>query len=275
MPRRNQSNSRFRPRFRRRRRPNNLQSQIVRSSFQDASFFLQQVSSGTGTLTTLNSGASLTAVSQVNLDPFNIGGRFNVFASQFTKYRIRRMVVRYVPSLTTSSGVEETVTGGSSAPVYGSRGFCWTLALDPFLSLPTSGAILEYGGRACNTARFSSLAVTIRDPTWYYTSTTSASPTSIDLRMSCPLQLISRFVSTSTTSTMTFGHVILNFIAEFQGPIATQTTIGLQVLPEQRSESKEDSDDLHIANLNLEDSPVLVRPQSSTPKLKISLSSQK
>jgi len=182
------------------------------------------------------------------------------------------MTIRYVPSFTTSSGLEEVVSGSTTAPTYGARAFCWAIACDPNITLPTTGAMLEYGGRAGNTSRSSSLRVVVRDPRWMYTSTTTASPTNIDMRFAAPLELFFRWVSTSTTNTQNYGHLILNFTAEFMGPIATQTTIGVagDGLETKENSTSTEEDEVEIKS---EDSPVLVSDQRPTPKLKISLNS--
>lgn len=208
------------PRRRKTRPPSDVISrQVVRETFRSAPWLVAQGTSGTGGLSTLNSGVSSSNVSEVELDPLHIGGRFNTVAQTWLKYRIRKVRVTYEPTFETSSGVTEVVTGTTTAPNYQSRAFCWAINEDPAFVIPSSGALLESGGKAGNTSKRSSFVHVFRDPRWYYTSNTLGSPTAIDRRFTCPGELMFRFVSASTTNAVNFGHVILDYIGEFTGPV--------------------------------------------------------
>lgn len=215
-----------------------MMRQVVRERFRCVPFFVAQSSSGTGGLNSLNAIGTFSFASEAQLDPFAIGGRFGTVAGIWLKYRIRRMRITYEPSFETASGVGEIVSGGTSTPTYVSRAFCLGVNEDPAMVIPNSSYIVEMGGIVCNTSRRAVLDVVFRDPRWYYCSTTLSTPTNLDLRTSSPGELMFRWVSTSTTASYTYGHLVFDFDAEFTGPLPASPPIGL--LLEQKSDEPTD-----------------------------------
>lgn len=212
-----------------RNRSGSVNNRVVSIPFREYALRISQTTSGIGGLTTTGVGsASLTAASGFPIDPWYIGGRFLYISSVFLEYRIVSLRVRYIPSQTSSSGVEEIVTGGTTTPSYAVRGFAWQYFDDPALVLTTYTAILSSGGVSSNTTRPCSLGPFKGGglARWRYTSTTISSPTTIDLRMAAPGQLRFAFFNASTTAAESFGDVEISFVAHFRGPVSYSPPIG-------------------------------------------------
>ena len=220
---------------------NTLQTQTFTFRTREVPLRITQATSGTGGLTTVTSGGSYTNANLVPIDPFNIGGRFNSVASNFTKYQLLSVIATYIPD-STQSGVTDLVAGPSTTPTYVSRSFAWGFNRDPALSTLSYTQLIEMGGQYGNTSRPQKLRFSNnRDPYWYFVSTTAASPTTIDLRMAAPLQLRFAYSGTSTTAIGSYGHVVMDFVIKFQGSIAPNGSLGLTMPSLQNSdESKEE-----------------------------------
>lgn len=245
---------------------------IVSVPFSVPSFYLAQASSGNGGFTTAVSGASLTANNGFSVDPFNIGGNVYQLASLYAMYRIRRLTLTYVP-FDTASGVGSIVTGGASSPTYLNRAFAMHFVLDPAFTNSSYTSILASSGLPGNTTR--RYVYNVRGGNlkmWRYTSTTSASPTGIDLRYSAVGRIEMAFQDTSTTATANYGMVMLSGIADYEGVIDRSVPIGLSISQEERK-SDQDSPILQV----VEDETINVsqKPPSSTPKLQLQLTNQK
>ena len=204
-----------------------LTQRVVRVPFRGIPYNITQASSGTGGFSSVASLSSVTAANTVLIDPFSIGGRFADVAICFTRWRIRSIKAEYVPAYTTASGVVDLPGGASATANYISRPFVWGLISDPAFNAGTYYAMVEAGGVTGNTSRYSQCVARVRDPRWYFGTSTAASPTAIDQRMIAPFMLVWRFQSSSTTTTATYGNVILSFEAEFCGPALETAQVGL------------------------------------------------
>jgi len=195
------------------------------------SFKLQQGTSGTGAITSNLTGVSLTNASNIRIDPFSIGSRIGLFANLYCQYRVRRMVIEYIPD-ETSSGVLDQPAGAGTTPSYGNRSFAMGWNKDPSITLTTADGVVEFGGQDGNTSRRMTLRVPASD--WLWNSTTSASPTGIDDRMACHGQLSAIFRTTSTTTATTYGRIDISLEIEFRYP--AQTSIVGNVEAKERTE---------------------------------------
>lgn len=180
------------------------------------SFKVQQGTSGVGAITSNLTGASLTNASNIRLSPFAIGSRFGLFANLYAQWRVRRMVVQYIPD-ETASGVLDQPQGAITASVsYGNRAFAMGWNKDPSITLATADNVVEAGGQDCNTTRGKTLVLPASG--WLWTSSTSASPSAIDERVSAHGQLSIIFRQTSTTTATTYGRVDISAEVEFRYP---------------------------------------------------------
>lgn len=215
-----------------------MQSRQFTFSCREVPLRVSQASSGTGGLTSVTSNGSYSAANSVNIDPYNVGGRMAEVSAVFTKYRIKRLRIRYLPD-TTMSGVTDLVAGPSGSPNYVSRTFAWGFNRDPALSTLNYTQLIQMGGSVGNTAKPQTLTFVNNDPAWFFTSTTASSPTTIDLRLVAPLQLRFAYFNTSTTATASYGHLVFDMVVQFQGPIANSGPLGFTSL-QSTVESKED-----------------------------------
>jgi len=240
---------------------NRLFSQsTVTVPFRGIPFVITQTTSGTGGISTENSGSSLSSTSLVNIDPFNFGARCSLIADQFLEYRFKSVTFKYIPRYT-ASGVAPTPGGATSTPSYANRNFVWGFVEDPALAGALSYQIfMEYGGTPGNTTKKSSIR--LRGGTlskWRFTSTTASSPTAIDLRMVAPAQMRFYFDDTSTTAAATYGYIVYDAVIEFRGAANNAAIIGVTETPTRKISTDEDK--------KVEDSPVLVgAPAKLAPK---------
>lgn len=226
-----------------------LQSLTSTFPFREVPFRITQASSGTGGLTSVTSGGSSSAANSVPIDPYQVGGRMGAVAQLYTLYRVRYLRITYVPDAT-ASGVTESVSGATTTPSYVSRAFAWGINRDPALSTLSYSQLIQMGGSFGNTTRLQTLTFVNRAPQWYFTSTTASSPSTIDLRMTAPLQLRFAYFNTSTTAAASYGHLIFNIICQFKGILPESAALGLSLIPSTESESKsQDSDDSKTAGL--------------------------
>jgi hypothetical protein len=176
----------------------------------------------------LNSGSSLSSAVLANIDPFNFGGRMSQIADNFLEYRFKYLRFKYVPRYT-QSGVAPTPGGATASPSYANRSFVWGVVDDPALLGSLSyTTFIEYGGIACNTTRGSTLSIRGGNLSrWRFTSTTTSSPTAIDLRMVAPCQLRLYFDDTSTTASAIYGTIQYDAVVEFRGAANNAAVIGL------------------------------------------------
>jgi hypothetical protein len=170
----------------------------------------------------------LAAANSVSLDPFTIGGRLLLLGNNFLQYRIVRGRLTYVPD-GSSNGIVEIVSGATAAPTYAARPFAIGILKDPALSTVQYNAILDAGGKYGNTSK--GKVLTIGPSGWLWTSTTSASPTTIDLRMSAFGKLYFAFFNASTTATVSFGHIIVQLDVEFKGVVYNAAALGTALAP--------------------------------------------
>lgn len=211
---------------------NNIQSSIQAGRvttvpFAVDSFTLDQASSGNGGFTSQASAASLTAANGFNLDPYNLGGLPYRMGTNFIQYRLKWVKIGYKPYMS-ASGVVNTVSGATSTPSYGVRNFALGFSADPFIVLASYGSIIIGGGIEGNTSRPCQISMrggTLN--TWRYTSTTTASPSNIDLRMVAPVRVNVAFSNTSTTATLTYGGFLITGVMELRYPLDNAVPVGL------------------------------------------------
>jgi len=251
--------------------------------FYEQPWQVTQASSGTGGISSMGggSGASITSVGWVAIDPFTIGGRFAFIAGMYTQYRINYLNIDFIPD-STASGYLESIAGGTTTPVLINRDFAWGLVQDPAVnSAMTATQILISGGRYNNTTRRQTLSV--RNLAWMFTTTTSSyslPPSTIDFRLAAPLALRFAYKQTSTTGTQIYGDILVRCSVSFRGPLVYIANIGLTP-PSLPDEKKDDHDE---NNSQTQDSPILIsstlasvsiKPPTATPKLKIQLNKNK
>jgi len=143
--------------------------------------------------------------------------------SNYLQYRVVRGSLRYVPD-GTSSGVMETVAGGTAAPTYADRTFAMGIFLDPALSTISFENIWASGGTVGNTSRQHTLQ--LPPSGWLWTSTTTASPTTIDLRMTAFGKLYFAYGVASTTASASYGQLLLTIEFEGRGSVDGATPLG-------------------------------------------------
>lgn len=146
-----------------------------------------------------------------------------VLCANYLQYRVRRGTLRYVPD-GTSSGVGEIVVGGTTTPTYGDRSFAMGIFKDPALSTISYENIFACGGVVGNTSRGHSISLPSSD--WLWTSTTAASPTTIDLRMTAFGKLYFSYFTASTTATYSYGQLLLTIEFEVRGAVDNATPLG-------------------------------------------------
>jgi hypothetical protein len=205
----------------------NTSASVLTCKFKEYALRVTQGTSGLGGLTSVGSNTSLSNGSLCQVNPYNMGGRFNNMAEMFLKWRILKITVDYLPTLTTSSGVVEVVTGSTTTPAYADRGFAMGLYEDPAVSAATYYQIIVEGGVACNTSKRARLTYSNpKNAPWLYTSTTSASPSNIDLRTSAPLEFRFNYYQASTTAAQSYGDLVFNITAQFRGPVNPAASVG-------------------------------------------------
>jgi len=227
MKKHNKTNKKSRSKSNRNLSTGFLLSSVCTIRCRGVPFTLVQASSGNGGISTASSGASLTAANSVPLDPFTLGGRAATLSADFMQYRILELKLSYQPYVS-YSGMISTTIGATTTPSSAERGFAWGVLDDPGIS-GTLGfnSLIEYGAqvnRTCQRATISLRGGTLSD--WRFISTTTSSPTAIDLRMVAPVKLWMAFVDTSSTSTSTYGAIIYDAIFQFRGPAQNLLPIG-------------------------------------------------
>jgi hypothetical protein len=202
-----------------------LSTYVTRFAFRGAPFYVTSAASGAGGLSTQNSLSSTTSVSRVSMDPFQFGGRFAQAAALFLEYRIMGLRFRYRP-LTTVDGMLSTTGGSTASPNYAFRSFSWGVLDDPQLNPASYSGSLEVGGKVAQTSNPSVIKVAGGSLSrWRFTSTTTSTPSTIDLRMVSPIQLFFYFQD-SSAGIQTYGDIIYEAIVEFRG-ICNANPIGL------------------------------------------------
>jgi hypothetical protein len=230
---------------------NSINNQVSTLRFRSIPFYVDQASSGTGGLTTANSQASVTATNSVNLDPFTIGGRFYLTASDFLEYRILKMRIRYCPS-TSSSGVVSDPDGPETTETYAVRSFCWGIVEDPNATGLAFLTGVEAGLKLGRTSSPSSITMSDRQlRMWRYNSTVStyaSPPSGIDFRLVSPGCLKFFFSSTSTTASQRYGFILIDTVVQFRSPVANLVPVGRPVplIREQREEVKSEEEKLDL-----------------------------
>lgn len=209
---------------------NNIVSRRILSvPFSVPSFYLDQASSGNGGFSTAGSAASITAQNGFPVDPFNLGGIVYQMAALYSRYRLKNCRITYIP-FTTQSGVISNVSGATASPNYGDRAFAVHYTEDPAFLSSNFISMIAAGGKVGNTSRRLTMGMSGNlASSWKYSSTTSASPTAIDLRDAATGRVEIAFSDTSTTATARYGIFVLSGVAEFEGLIDRAVTIGLSV----------------------------------------------
>lgn len=215
-----------------------MQMSTFRTRITGVPFRITQTTSGTGGLTTAESSATLSAANSAPLDPFTIGGRLLALGSNFQQYRVVRGKLTFVPD-GTSTGLIEIVSGPTAAPTYAARPFAIGIFKDPALSTLTYTNIIDGGGKWGSTSKGKQL--TIGPSPWLWTSTTTASPTSIDLRETAFGKLYFAYFNASTTASPSFGHLILQLDLEFKGVIFNAVPIGFTQSPPEDVTSQDET----------------------------------
>jgi hypothetical protein len=154
--------------------------------------------------------------------------------NNFQQYRIVRGRLTYVPD-GSSNGLVEIVSGPTAAPTYAARPFAFGIFKDPALSTIQYNAILDAGGKFGNTSK--GKVLTIGPSDWLWTSTTSASPTTIDLRETAFGKLYFAYFNASTTATASFGHIILQLDVEFKGVVFNAGALGTPSAPPKQDDA--------------------------------------
>jgi len=207
-----------------------FRNQVITQLFIEQPFTITQASSGTGGISSSggSSGASVTSVGAIQVDPFTMGGRFAQVAGMFTQYRINSIEFEFTPD-STASGYLENIAGGTTTPVLINRDFAWDLVMDPVnFGTFTYTQILLCGGVYTNTSRKSK--VQVGRQRWCYTSTTSSfvvPPSGVDFRQVSPLLLRFAFAQASTTGTQKYGVLMCRANVSFRGPLVLSTVIGV------------------------------------------------
>lgn len=166
-----------------------------------------------GGLNSEESGATLSNATSVILDPFAIGGRFNVIAQNFLQYRIKKAVLRFRPE-NTASGVQPNTGSGLTSPVYSNRVFVYGVSKDPDFVPNSFDNATDFGGHVTNVTRLSSVPV---PPTgWRYVDT-PASPTAADVRQCGFGALFFWFNGPTTAATPIYGYIEFDGIVQFRG----------------------------------------------------------
>jgi len=242
-------------------------NQVTHQLFYEQPFVVTQASSGTGGISSSGggSGASITSVGYVAVDPFTIGGRFAFMAGMFAQYKINYIKFTFIPD-SSASGYLENIAGGTTTPVMINRDFAWCLIKDSADSATmTATQILISGGRYSSTTRRSSL--TVRNLPWLFTTTTSSyvlPPSGVDFRTVAPLALRFAYRQASTTGTQQYGDIMMEANVSFKGPLVYAATIGVSPSFLDGEESKSDE--------QKSDSPVIISSQSKSPSLLTPLS---
>lgn len=218
-------------------RTNAVLDRVARVTFRECPLVVAQTSSvQTGCLSTTSSSlASLTAVKSVTVDPFLLGGRVGQIADQFTQWRPRYVKVTYYPEVAVG-GAEDTVNGNGTVN-YANRSFCIGFTSDVSLAPANFIGAIELGGQPRSTDRICSVTAP-RKRQWYFCTTTSSTPSLVDLRMSCPFLFYGFFAASSTTNSLTYGTLVFDMELEFRGT-SNATVIGVH---RRISEEKKEDD---------------------------------
>lgn len=226
--------------------PGHMGEGTIRVRLQGFPFFLTQANSGTGGITNNDCKTTATSASALILDPYNIGGRFFNFASLFTQYRIHKATLRYRP-YGTAAGVEWAVAGHSTTPNYYNRAFAVGITTDPGSTCSGTSQIIAAGGIFGNTTRSWNLDIPdAATGKWLYTTTSAASPTVIDLRMTTFGYLQFAFEAASTTTTEVYGAILIDADVSFRGMLPALAPVGLSL---SESDSKAMADDRYAYRL--------------------------
>jgi len=148
-----------------------------------------------------------TPVNTVYLDPFAIGGRTTVMASLFQKYRIRGGTFEYKPDL---------LSGTSTINLVNPPAACFGWHPDLVQVPQDYSDAIRFGAKPITFTKAE--RVLIGKSPWLYTSTTTASPTLIDLRMCCfgGFYLFADGTATGSLS-VELGTIIASLDIEFMG----------------------------------------------------------
>ncbi len=259
-------------------RNNAVLNHVTRVTFRESPLVVAQTTSGTGCLSTTSSSlASLTATTSVTIDPFLIGGRVSKIAGEFAQWRPRFFKITYYPQL--GVGGAGDTAGASGTVSYYNRNFCIGFSSDPDIVPANFIGAVELGGQPRTTDRIFSVTAP-RKRQWYFCSTTSSSPTTIDLRMVSPYQFYGFFSANSTANAFTYGTLVVDCVLEFRGT-SNATVLG-RIKFKDLEEKKEDSskhvtDDendspLVVDNGAFSDKPVV--PLRETPRVKVQVVGQ-
>jgi hypothetical protein len=178
----------------------------IRMDVQGVPFFYQISASGVPTLLSEDSPHTFsTSTTNVYLDPWIIGGRFQAFGGLFQKYRVLSGRVSWRPSIsfgaTSGSEIVNLAMGwlpdpGSTVPA-------------AFTDAPRAGGIVTLANKPASFA--------IGRSPWLTTDPSSTTPTNIDLRQ-CSFGLLYCMVdSPSSGSIIDLGYFMFDLEVEFLG----------------------------------------------------------
>lgn len=187
---------------------------------------IQQLSSGTGAIST----TFLSGSNYVRISPYTFQGRPASIGTNFLKWRLRFLRLIFNPRFGVG-GIFPTVNGTpTTTPTYASRAFAWAIVNDSSVSSSSFAVIENSGGSVSSTDRKSSILYDFskRDKTWYYTSTTSSYPGASlqdERQVQCGTVMFA-FSDTSTTTSLTYGYVTYEAVFEFLGAAPNLSILG-------------------------------------------------
>jgi len=224
-PKKNRSGS-AKSKARRLARPGSLLAEkggnAIRMNIQGTPFNVGIINgSSTIGLTTQDSAINLAAIASIMfLDPFSVGGRFQLFATLFQQYRICKARIRYVPLLDRAVALYPSLTNTSI-------NICFGWLEDPTNAPSNYNSAVIFGG--ATTAITQSASAAIGPSGWKWSSTAGSSPTIIDLRQSSfgSMYVIADVAASAANVTENLGRFVLDFDVEFRGN-STVGAIGLE-----------------------------------------------
>ncbi len=219
------------------RRSGGLQAQNARTTetIIGIPFLIQQTTSGNGVFSSYETPLSLTANSSVVLDPFNLGGRLATVAELYNEYNVLGGYAEFMPHGSTSGVVGSGVATGTTTPTYAPRSFALGINADPAFTSTTFIGVLQAGGKDCNTTRRARIPFPAACCNkWRWVTTTASSPGSIDYRMTAFGVIMGRFFDNSTTTTLTYGSIVLRMRVAFRGPAQIAAQIGRELSATER-----------------------------------------
>lgn len=204
-------------------------SATCRTRIVGTPFNIAQTTSGKGCISTHDSQVSLTAATNVYLDPYSIGGRLFAMAALFEEYMIHRGTLTYIPQSNLAGIVDSPAGPGLGPGVVASRFFAMAVLDDPGFSATNTDTIVQSGGRWSNSSRMFRLPLPRSVLNKWRFSGTSVSygtpPTVPDIRQAAFGILCAQFSATSSTASGTLGVLVLDIDVTFRGP-TEGTTIG-------------------------------------------------